>query len=206
MHVCVGICGGSWKEKKDKKFLSKASPVSSVAILSDKAANVPVLLCVAFCRDPHIAFDHYAWITLQSLYFCIGYLDEICGNIKFAALCLQLAGFSLMCILERVLWPVSQPIQHRCTTNNCTLSYFLDVGYWIAVTAAVLRAWLSSRGLTACIYHKTLQISMLACAQKLALAPGGTWVVVVHWVKALSLPWLGALTQVRANNPLRENQ
>lgn len=60
--------------------------------------------------------------------------------------------------------------KHRI--NNPTSSYLLDVAYRNSLSAALLRGRLCSAGMTAYIYHKSLQISMLARTEQLALAPG----------------------------------
>lgn len=66
--------------------------------------------------------------------------------------------------------------RYACTykygINNPIPSYLFDVAYRIAVTAALLRGQLCSGRVTGRIYHKSVQISMLACAEQLALAPG----------------------------------
>lgn len=49
--------------------------------------------------------------------------------------------------------------------NNPAPSYLFDAAYRIGLAAAPLRGWLCSAGMTAGIYHKSLQISMLARAE-----------------------------------------
>lgn len=96
--------------------------------------------------------------------------DCVSGNMVFVLCCSQLGWKIRLCRYSHTYGRLC--VAYKYHINNPTPSYLFDVAYRIGLAAALLWGWLCSEGMTACIYHKSLQISMLARSEQLALAPG----------------------------------
>ena len=85
-------------------------------------------------------------------------------------------------------------------------SFLFDVAYRIGLAAAPLRGGLCSAGVTASIYHKSPQISMLACAGRPGLAPGAPELLLCiewkhyHWPDSVLWHWLRLIIPCRRIN------
>lgn len=87
--------------------------------------------------------------------------------------------------------------------NDPRGSYLFDIHYRNALGASPLRGRLCSAGMTAYIYHKSLQISMLACSRR--WLPGRPVLLCIQW-GCYHWPDLALWRRLKIIIPPRENQ